>query len=84
MEQLTAIYAGALEELRGLKEPGQDEAYDEWLAAWQEYVDLGPRFADALRTGDPEVYEAVGDEGDEPARTMNAIARENEMNACVF
>jgi len=84
VERTTEVFAQMRDELRQLQRPGTNESFDEWLRTLDEYVELGPRFAAALRTGNPDIYEPVGNEGDRPATLMNRIARANDMDDCVF
>ena len=78
------IFATMVEHLRKLAEPGASAAYDEWMRYWNEFLPVGSVFADALRTGDPSLYEPAGNLGDEPAIGFNSIARANGMTDCVF
>lgn len=84
VEAWIPIYERMVERLRQLVPPGKDPGYDEWVRDWREFMDVGPRYADALRTGDPAVYEPIGNEGDRPVSEANAVARDNGMEACVF
>lgn len=77
-------YETMVRRLRRLAEPGASPAYDEWIGYWNEFLPIGPVFADALRTGDPSVYEPAGNLGDEPAIGYNTIARTNGMMDCIF
>jgi hypothetical protein len=40
--------------------------------------------AEALRTGDPEIFVPIGNLGDQPARDINTFATNNSIEACVM
>ena len=54
-----------------------------WIARWRQFLAIGPEYAAAIRTGDPDIYTQVGDLGDEPARDVNDWARNNDIEACI-
>lgn len=81
--------AGSLERLvrtlRGLEvQPAARAEVDSWLADWDAYVDVGRRYARALRDGDPDEYSAVADEGLEPQARISAFARTNGFKSCAL
>ena len=78
------IYEDMVTRLRSLRAPDENEAFDHWLQHWRDYLDTGRAYADAIRTGDPDIYEPAGNAGDRPATEMNSIARVNNMDACIF
>ena len=84
VERSATILETMVANLRSLEVPGENDAYDEWLDHWREFIDAGRSYADAIRTGDPAVYEPAGNAGDRPATEVNTIARANDMEACVF
>ena len=57
---------------------------DNWLADWRRYIEVGRRYADALRGGDPDRYSAVADEGLEPQARISAFARTNGFDSCAL
>jgi hypothetical protein len=54
-----------------------------WIARWRQFLAIGPEYAAAIRTGDPDIYTQIGDLGDEPARDVNEFARNNDIGACI-
>ena len=57
---------------------------DAWLGDWDAYIDVGRRYADALREGDPDQYSAVANEGLEPQARISAFARVNGFESCAL
>jgi hypothetical protein len=55
-----------------------------WIARWRELLAVGPKYAEALRTGDPEIFVPIGNLGDQPARDINTFATNNGIDACVM
>jgi hypothetical protein len=84
VETLTHAIRRMSARLRTLREPGETEAFDRWLELWSEVGVLGHDYAEAIRTGDPAVYEPAGNRIDEPTIELNQIARANGMEDCVF
>jgi hypothetical protein len=71
--------------LRGLPvTTDAQSAVGAWLADWDAYVDLGHRYATALRGGDPKVQARVASEATAPLRRISAFARANGMPACAL
>lgn len=67
--------------------PVRDGDRDEvrwWIARWRKFIAVGPKYAEALRTGDPEIYVPIGNLGDQPARDINSFATNNGIDACVL
>jgi hypothetical protein len=66
--------------------PVQEADRDEvrwWIARWRALLAVGPKYAEALRTGDPEIFVPIGNLGDQPARDINTFATNNGIDACV-
>ena len=84
VERSTVVFERMVERLRRLSPPGENEGFDRWIAAWEEFLSIGQPYADALRTGDEDVYVPAGNRGDRPASEFNTIARANGMDDCVF
>lgn len=84
VDTITVVFEDVTARLRTLSDAGEHAGYDEWMADWEEYVSVGPKYAAAIRTGDPDVYEPAGDEGDRPMTEVNRFARRNGMEDCVF
>lgn len=53
-----------------------------WIARWRQFLAIGPPYAAAIRSGDPEIYTAIGELGDEPARDINEFAENNDIVGC--
>jgi len=71
--------------LRGLRvDPKARGPVDAWFADWATYVDVGRRYADALKEGDPERYSTVAEEGLEPQARISAFARANGFKSCAL
>lgn len=64
--------------------PAARAEVDEWFGDWRRYIDVGRRYADALRDGDPDRYSAVADEGLEPQARISAFARANGFKSCAL
>ena len=64
--------------------PGARPEVEAWLADWDVYIDVGRRYADALREGDPDQYSSVADEGLEPQARISAFARANGLESCAL
>jgi hypothetical protein len=58
------------------------DAVASWLADWEDFVGVGMRYAEAIRTGDPDVFEAIGNEADAPATSVLGFARHNGLTQC--
>jgi hypothetical protein len=84
VERTIPVFNDMLTRLRALATPGENRDYDRWIERWRDLIEVAQPYADAIRTGDPARYEPAGDVGDRPARELNAIARANDMDACIF
>lgn len=84
VELLTEGLREMVGDLRSLEAPGANDTFDRWLQTWGEFVAAGETYADAIRTGDPTVYEPAGNVADPLAIELSEIARANGMDACVF
>lgn len=65
-------------------QPGAQDEVESWLADWDAYIDVGRRYAKALRGGDPDQYSAVADEGLAPQARISAFARTNGFKSCAL
>ncbi|HUR49677.1 MAG TPA: hypothetical protein VMY88_09160 [Acidimicrobiales bacterium] len=71
--------------LRGIEVGGASRgAVETWLDDWDTYVDVGRRYARALREGNPRRYAAVADEGMAPQARISAFARANNFKSCAL
>jgi hypothetical protein len=55
-----------------------------WIARWRKLIAVGPKYAEAITTGDPEIYVPIGNLGDQPACDINTFATNNGIDACVL
>lgn len=65
-------------------QPGARGEVESWLADWAAYIDVGRRYAKALRERDPDQYSAVANEGLEPQARISAFARTNGFKSCAL
>jgi hypothetical protein len=85
VERTADDLAALVDDLRRLPVAEADAAQvTRWLADWDDFVAVGHRYADALRTGDRKEYTAVAAVGDAPSRRIYAFAKANGMPDCVF
>lgn len=82
VERLADLYDRTATDLESLPGAAESDSFLGWAAAWHEFADLGRRYADAIRTGNPAIYEPAGDAADEPARALSAYARDNRLTEC--
>lgn len=81
----TARLEEMVEKLRAIPVAAEDRAaVANWLGIWDEFLAVGPRYAAAIRTGNPELYEPIGNEGDRPITAINEFARANGLDQCAF
>ena len=84
VEASHARLAALVDELETIPVEATDrDAVAWWIARWRQLLAIGPEYAAAIRTGDPDVYTPIGNLGDEPAREVNEFARNNDISACV-
>ena len=76
-------FARMTKRFRPLSPARESETFDRWVEVWREFIVLGRRFAAAIRTGDPSVYEPAGNLADDPALELAQIARANGMEECL-
>lgn len=65
-------------------DPAARAVVDGWFEDWDLYIDVGRRYADALRGGDPDEYSKVAAEGSEPQARISTFARTNDFEACAL
>lgn len=71
-------------DLRAVPVAAADEAeVQAWLAAWDGYIDVGHRYAEAIRDGDATAAEDVRREGDDEAAAIGRFASGNRIDACI-
>lgn len=58
-------------------------AVDGWFADYADFIAAGRHYAEALRGGDENEYNAVDDEGVEPLKQIRDFARANHLDACI-
>jgi hypothetical protein len=54
-----------------------------WLAAWDGYLEVGHRYADAIRSGDAGRAEKVRREGNDEADAIGRFSSGNRIDACI-
>jgi hypothetical protein len=83
VERTAADLAALVAGLRALPvaEPDRGEVHG-WFAEWDRFVDIGRRYAAALRRGVQKEYEAIAAEGEAPSRAIFRFAHANGMPEC--
>ena len=83
VEESNALLVALVDELATLPVDARDrEEVAWWIARWRQFVAVGPEYAAAILSGDQDVYEPIGNLGDEPARDINEFAENNDIEAC--
>ena len=76
---------GLVRKLKAVEvQPGARREVGSWLAEWDTYIEVGRRYAEALREGDPDRYSAVANEGLVPQARISAFARTNGFKSCAL
>lgn len=57
---------------------------DGWLAGWDEYVELGHQYADAVRTENRDQQEKVGADSQVVSKRIFVFAKANKLDRCTF
>lgn len=84
IDEVAAKLDDMVAELRALPVAVADQAeVAGWLSAWNEYLEVGRRYADAIRAGDAEKAEKVRQQGDDEAEVIGRFASGNRIDACV-
>jgi hypothetical protein len=74
----------AVAELRALpRRPENTGQLNAWFRDFDDYIQAGRDYADALRTGDEAEYNRVDDEGVAPLKAISHFARANHLDACI-
>lgn len=63
---------------------GDRKAVEGWFRDWDRFLNVGHRYADALRNADTRTQTSIASEGDGPSRRIYAFANANGMSECVF
>ena len=85
VEERAESLADLVDELRMVEvEEAARPEVEAWLRDWDRYVDVGRRYAAALRSGDPNRYSSVAEEGSGPQERISAFARTNDMEPCAL
>lgn len=73
------------DELRALPvAPDDRPEVERWLGAWDGYVEVGHRYADAVRAEAAKTSASLATEGTELSRRVFLFARANDMPECTF
>lgn len=71
-------------DLRALDVRAQDaDEVATWFGHFDDYIEAGRRYAEALRTGDESLYSKVDDEGVAPLQAISRFARGNHIDSCI-
>jgi hypothetical protein len=85
VERTATDLAGVLAGLRALPVAAADQAaVARWFGDWDLFIDIGHRYAAALRRGKPSEFNKVGKTGNAPSRRIYQFAKANGMPSCVF
>ena len=85
IEHVADGLAGLAAQLRTLPVGPADQAtVDGWLRGWDEYTDVGRRYAAALRSGDQAAQRSLSKQGDTVQKSTDRFARANGLSACQF
>ncbi len=64
--------------------PADRHEVERWLDDWDAYVDVGHRYADAVRADAAKTSASVAAEGTEVSRRVFLFARANDIPECTF
>lgn len=85
IEKTATDLSGVLAELRRIPVAAPDRPEIEaWLGDWALFIDVGHRYAAAVRRGKPSEFKKVGAQGDAPSRRIYQFSKANDMPSCVF
>jgi hypothetical protein len=63
---------------------GAASEVDAWLDDWDEFVEVGRRYADAVATDDQERYTEIDDEAVDLAQQIGKFAKANGIDDCIL
>jgi len=83
VESLLELDRALIARLRTI--PGEDSSpeFQSWLDDYEAWVAIGQEYADAIRTGDPDVYVPAGNRGDRPQIELSRTASANGVLVCL-
>lgn len=85
VERTADDLAALVGELRALPVAAADRSEVEgWFRDWDRFVNVGHRYADAIRNEGTRTRNEVATEGNEPSRRVYAFAMANGMPECVL
>ena len=84
IDKVAAKLAAAVAELRTLPHrPANTAQLEGWFAEFDAYIVAGRHYADALRTGNEEIFTRADDKGVAPLEAISDFARANHIDACI-
>jgi hypothetical protein len=85
LERVAAGLEDTAAELRGLEVQAEDKAeVDAWLKDWDQFVDVGRRYAAAVKAGDDERFSRIDDEAITLTKRIGKFARGNGIDDCIL
>ena len=85
IEALVVGFEGMVADLRRIEVPVADrERVARWLGAWDDYISLGHRYAEALRAGDDRDELRANSDAQVPKQAVDRFSVVNGMNSCIF
>lgn len=64
--------------------PVEQAQVDGWLDDWDAYIELGHRYADAVRAENQDLQDKVGAESQATSKQIFVFAKANELDRCTF
>ena len=84
IDEVASELEGVVADLGAVPVSAGDEAeVRAWLEAWDGYIDVGHRYAEAIREGDADAAENVRREGDDEAAAIGRFASGNRLDDCI-
>ena len=85
IEALASGFEVMVADLRRIQVPVADrERVARWFEAWDDYIALGHRYADALRADDGVDERQANFDSQVPKRAVDRFSVVNGMNSCIF
>jgi hypothetical protein len=85
VDQVADGLSGLAAQLRSLPVAATDQGFiTGWLQGWDQYSDVGHRYAAAVRSGDQSAQKTLSKQGDSVQKATDRFARANGLSACQF